>query len=435
VTASPDSYRWLSESELQNAGCVTVIAEADTRGVAGAFGFEEIHDSTPAAQDRRHPPEDYLGDWARVGAEGPAAIVFEDNGYQGLRPEVLRPASRASASGNAASICWNVNDEIHFSCSRRGKVVCSVELIGVEDELDELPKPLHGLAALCTDEGADLVAIGAAMVEEFTGVAFGPETFSAATARAMDPRPEDLRTSGVMNALLRYDAPDLVEAIAALDSTTQRRLAEWVSGAAIAEAGIADEPAVRLVAGEWGGDEPPVIPAAFKALLKRWDREASDWARRHDVEMDDSWDEAIESTYFAQRSWAGKALTYTSHPEAIEAALECTYSTMNAYQCSKTERGLTFIEDETGRHEVHDGPIKPERGGAFLEVVRHLLRDDSRDWSSYRDELPVPLTVAERQEAIRVDRMRQERGDFDTWQVEYTDDAPEGATIYFFSDE
>lgn len=37
-------------------------------------------------------------------------------------------------------------------------------------------------------------------------------------------------------------------------------------------------------------------------------------------------------------------------------------------------------------------------------------------WNQLTAELPAPLTDAERAEALRLDALREERGDFSTWQ-------------------
>ena len=69
-----------------------------------------------------------------------------------------------------------------FSAARRGKMVCSGELMGCDP--DEFPRAVRRLAQLTEDEEADLVAIGAAMVEQLSGAAFGKADVDAAHADA-----------------------------------------------------------------------------------------------------------------------------------------------------------------------------------------------------------------------------------------------------------
>jgi hypothetical protein len=121
VKVDPGSYAWLRDSHLEVAGCVTVVAAADEEGVKTAFGCGEEVWAT------RNGGTAFLDTEAAhlVVVDG-ALVVSENNGFQGSRGEVLRPASQASETGKAASIFWNVNDAIYFACARRGKTLCTL---------------------------------------------------------------------------------------------------------------------------------------------------------------------------------------------------------------------------------------------------------------------------------------------------------------------
>ena len=179
---------------------------------------------------------------AWLGSSGDSVVVLEENGFQGSRSEVLCPASKASAGGLAVSVFWNVEGLVMFSAARRGKMVCSGELMDCEPE--EFPRAVQRLARLAEDEEADLVAVGAAMVEQFSGVAFDRSVVDAAVHRSLTPVLEDYWTYGPDDTPLHSGAPQLVPLIVGADDETRRRLALWAAGVATVEAGISDERAV-----------------------------------------------------------------------------------------------------------------------------------------------------------------------------------------------
>jgi len=150
--------------------------------------------------------------------------------------------------------------------ARRGKVLCAFELGDDETEIDGLPVALRPLVRQCSDEGADLVALGAAMVEAFTGVAFGPEALTGADLCVWTPPPSDLSQDTAEYSALSSGNQELHAAIVALSATAQRTLAEWVTEAAVAEAGVDAEPAVMAVTSQFHRDEPTQMMAAAEAL-------------------------------------------------------------------------------------------------------------------------------------------------------------------------
>jgi hypothetical protein len=167
---------------IQSAGCVTVAHLADPAKLHRAFGADT--DPLPAADF----PVEIDDEWAWFTSSGEASVVVEDNGVQGSRGTVLGLASRASSNGKAASVFWNVNGLVIFSCARKGKLVGSIELLDVdEDELEDIPRSLHRLAMQANLEGSDPIAVAAAMVEKFTGVSFGPTILDHGAGYAITP--------------------------------------------------------------------------------------------------------------------------------------------------------------------------------------------------------------------------------------------------------
>jgi hypothetical protein len=410
-----DSYRWLSEGALEMAGCLTAVASVDLERVAAAFGC----DPEPAvpvvfAETPDHSGRASYGLEAWIGSSNDSAVVIEDNGFQGSRTEVLRSASKASATGLAASVFWNVNGLVMFSAARKGKVVCSVELLDADPS--EFPRALRRLAALA-GEDIDLVALGAAMVEQFTGVAFDRTVVDNAVHRPLTPVSEDWQTFGPESSTLQIYAPELVAAIVAADPSHHRPIASWAATAAAAEAGIADEKPVREMTARLLGPVPPTLPPTFGPLLGRWEREAHQWDNEHESYTLSASTGALEGSFLYSRIWAGRALQAAAHPDALEAALQATFDALWTFRCIRTDRGARFIEDETGRHWDHtdDGSRLPERAQAFADIVLQVIGRPDADGDALAAQLPRVLTSAEKVELVHADQELQASGAFDTW--------------------
>ncbi|GAA0986043.1 hypothetical protein GCM10009555_062600 [Acrocarpospora macrocephala] len=59
----------------------------------------------------------------RISQAGSSFVVFEDNGYQGTRPEILR---RLSAGARVVSLFWNVNANTKLHYAVYGTVVTAL---------------------------------------------------------------------------------------------------------------------------------------------------------------------------------------------------------------------------------------------------------------------------------------------------------------------
>ena len=396
------------------AGCVTVIVEPDVGRVMAAFGCGE-----PIAD--RDPPRLPDGvENASVAAVSGGLLLLEDNGFQGTRPEVLRPTSRAAGgTGKVASICWNANDEIHFSCARKGKLVCAFELGEAESDIEGLPGELRKFVRLGADDNVDLVAVGAAMVQAYTGVGFGPEVLVTASLHELAPLPSDLYTDTAQLSVLTHDDDDLHAAIVTLSARAQRRLAEWTTRAAVREAGVDDEPAVVLVTAQFGKTDPPRLTPATETLVTRWGRTASRLNTRdtHDMLYEGKASGRLETLFAHQRRLAGETVRYSSHPDPLTAAVRCVWSALLVFGLYRTERGVAFIEDGRGRRAADvQGPRG--RKSQFRAVLSRLLTLELSEWDELYGALPTPMSFAEREGVIRQDQAREDAGDFDTWQRE-----------------
>ncbi|GAA4700868.1 hypothetical protein [Nocardioides conyzicola] len=427
ASVDPTTYAWLSDSELQVAGCVTVVPDADPEAVARSFGHDpadagEERDTSAAGFGERAALGD-LGDdrneiW--VAPTAGAAVVFEFNGFEGSRTEVLREASRVGAGKVAASLYWNVNGAVQVTCARRGKVVGSVDLSYVDEEdLEEVPRALRALARLCMgDEPPDLLTVGAAMVETYAGVGFSRTDLDGSRPRAIVARPSDLSTytpgsSGY--GPLDHSLPGAQDAMDAMDPEALRSLAEWSALAAVREAGLTDEPAVQAVLAQLGSGAGTSLPPGIAELRRRATAEAERQRRL----VDETFDEASVGALAQCHAWlpanALEALRYTSHADAYSAAVGALAAAASTFTCTRLDRGARVVEDHRGRR--IDSLAPSPRMLEFADVVRQVLASDPARWDELAGLLPAPLSAAELAAAADVDRRRQEAGAFDTWRV------------------
>ena len=354
---------------------------------------------------------------AWLGSSGDSVVVLEENGFQGSRSEVLCPASKASAGGLAVSVFWNVEGLVMFSAARRGKMVCSGELMDCEPE--EFPRAVQRLARLAEDEEADLVAVGAAMVEQFSGVAFDRSVVDAAVHRSLTPVLEDYWTYGPDDTPLHSGAPQLVPLIVGADDETRRRLALWAAGVATVEAGISDERAVRESLDNVLLSNTFVPSPALGPLLARWDRERTQWRLAHDGYSLGPSHGALEERFMDGKFAAASAVRMASHPDPLEAALMSVVLARETFASSRTERGSRFRDDDSGRwHDGFTDAGTTERLQTFTDLVEEALANPEGDWGSLSARLARPFTEEERRTLILEDQRLQAEAAFATWQYE-----------------
>lgn len=415
-----DSYSWLTET-LGEAGCVTVVAAPDGERLSAAFGCDPLPDRPRTYADMAgmtDPELMFLQAW--FGKTDDAVVVVEDMGFEGSRAEVLRAASRASGAGVAASVLWNVEGLVIFTAARRGKVVCSVDLLDCDPV--ELPRPLRALAARASEEEGDLVGLGGAMVAKFTGVGLDRDALLNAVHRTITPVASDLETVGPEHSGLRYLVPALVEAIVAATPQQQRHVANWAARVAAVEAGVSEEPGVRALLEQEPWDNAPNLPPQLAGLLARWQRDQRRWGNEHEDFTANQSSGALEGVFLGQKVWAGEALTASTHPDPQEAALQVVYAAVLTVGSSARRRGGKFIKDERGRRRVYEQSSAPPRLGprsqGFVDLALVALAVDPAPWPALSAQLPVPFTPSERKAAIQHDQERQARGDFTTYSFE-----------------
>lgn len=357
------SYAWLAadESGLSEAGCVTVTVGADTDAVAAAFGMD---------REQRANPADNIVD---VGALTPAAapssvVVIEDNGYEGSREVVLKQASRA---GKAASVCWNVNGLVVFSCARRGKILYSDELGNDE----HLPRSLLKVAALLEDEAP--VAVGAAMVEAFTGVAFA---FSTADLvwHPLDPPVGPADRIVPASSGLRDDYPDLLDALVALPGDLARPLVRSLVVHTVRRAGLGDDPVVMDLLAKLPEEGPGIATPALERAQREENRVSFDlWSRHEDATnaggVPPRPDEEVGHRF---RSWTLRALRHASSPDDLTALLGCAHDAVVVH-------GMDGLQ------------------GEFAATLIRACGQRPTDWDSSFALLPAPPSSDERRRQLQ----------------------------------
>ncbi|TDE22819.1 DUF6461 domain-containing protein [Actinomadura sp. 6K520] len=231
-------YRWLDDSTLSVAATVTVVTGAEATDVLRAFGAdpaqpESLQGIADDLMNRRS-----IDPWVAVLDVGGAVIAVEYNGFCGSHTPVLE---RASATGRAASMYWNVNALTRLSFAEHGEVLLSDEPFG---DLDAPPQ----LALLLSDlDFSDLdrrrEAQGLLAVQRFTGHGITAEDLARIEAADIAFRiVPDLPTlyphwRSIDNAL-GSDA----EALTGLPEPALRGLAWWAAAEAARYADLDEDP-------------------------------------------------------------------------------------------------------------------------------------------------------------------------------------------------
>ena len=357
-----DDYAWLNDAAISEAGCITVVPAGDRDAVLAAFGAQPGTARVVGSMDDLDVPTGAVG-LIYVAHVGEALVVIEDNGYQGARSEVLRPASKASGAGVASSFFWNVNAVTAFSAARRGRPLFSVELIGAEeDELDGVPKALRRLVVAGGSEDGDLLGAGLALIATFAKTSFTAEDLRGGTFYEIEPPAADLRTYGP-DYRYTYGMPDAASVLASLPPDQQRRFAAWATRAAAREAAVEDEPAVRTVLQQLAAGEPLSAPPSLDGLVRATVKRHEHFTRLeedietggrpiptdhpyYEVSVDRRFGVArgfshLEGSYLGQRRFAVEAARYVVHPDPLSAAIACANSASITFLQGRLTRDWT----------------------------------------------------------------------------------------------
>lgn len=389
---------WLTtgESSLGEAGCLTVAVGMEAGALADAYGLD-LGDPVPADSERRRS-----GERLAMVAELPTgqSLVIEDMGSEGSRPVVVRRASRA---GRAASVSWDVEGMALFSCARRRRVLYSEELDYPADDA-ELPLQLAPYSTLAESEDANLVAVGAAMVEAFTGVTLAPEVAAADTWYPILPRVERLPTLTTQTTPLHERHGELVSGIAALDAPRRRVLVHHLAHVLIRQASLLDEAEMAEVLASVTPVAPGIMTRRLEGAERRRAREEEALWLREDAAVNAGQGEAPvpeEQQAVNRRGWAYRALAYACHPDDLTAAL-------GIVECAR----MVYVIDQ--------------RGEELAAHVRRVVAAPPEDWQAMLSELPAPPTAADRRRELERQRALLGADPFSDETAHSADDAGEG---------
>lgn len=321
-------FAWVGDAETTSyavAGCLTLVAGVDRLSALRLVGADPTRESGDPAAFESDGFESIAGVDSLVGGRV-GAILIEDNGVVGAEPEVL---ARLSKKGKAASVLWNVNGLVIFSCASRGKYICSVEL---PDEPDDLPRSLLPLIRAAASEQADLLGVAITMVSKFSGVSLDPVD-DVVAPRRFNPIVEPVLGLPVTPdelVDLRLPSPAMTRAVLAAGTDACWGVAQWSARQAIVRAGIHEEPAVAEVLSRFGHSGPVALSLDISMLrsdiTRRFNAAAVAGEQAHDG-GDHNEFAALdgETKRWLDGVWAMSALAYVSQPDPVAAALGATY--------------------------------------------------------------------------------------------------------------
>lgn len=410
MNALPRDFRWLtSSSGLGDSGCLSVVSPlTELLPIREAFGGRM--DDGEAARDE----SDGGSAWVTAVTGPPGVVVVaEPYGCQGVRSEVLTRATRGSRSRKAASIYWNERGMVLATFARAGKVAASIDLSADPDLMQEnLPVALTRLASVWLERGEEPVSIGAAMVEHYTGVTLAQD-LRTGERWALEPVPDDLRVyqggQDVPTAL--RDHPKLVDAIRDASPERRREIARLAAQAAVAQADLHGEAAVREVFATGGGDAPSTVSPVLNQLAARLARRRDEmWREELDAESFGS----IEGQLVRQQVGALEGVRQLANPDSFSAAVGAAAALINATALGASARDVRFVESSSGRR-AESGGEEDRRARLAASVLEEALQMADLASEFVLSRLPLPLSGDARDAAIAEDRAQQRSGAFDEY--------------------
>ena len=183
---------------VEQALCWTVVL-----GVAGPVTVDQAisriggDPATLAERDWEAVFDHDVANVVHLAQIGSAVVLFEVNGFQGQRPEVLR---RLSDGASVHAVSWNVNGADKIVYAAYGQVITGVDVFSPERRHGSNPAALDDelreLVALRAEGGDDYRPAAMAVVERCTGVRLRADWFErprlsviVAEPLAQDPRP------------------------------------------------------------------------------------------------------------------------------------------------------------------------------------------------------------------------------------------------------
>jgi len=207
---------------IDEALCWTVV-----RGIGRPITMEEVIErigGDPATLEERDwdaAHDHFPAGVVHLAQAGSAVTLFEVNGREGQRPEVLRWLTDGAC---AHSVYWHVNGGDLLAYAAYGKLITGVDVFSPEhrhgDDPAALDDDLQELIALRADDASDYRPAAMAVVEARTGVRLQPDWFERPRLSVIiaEPLPSDPYAP---TGLASVD-PDLHVLLSLADADTQR---------------------------------------------------------------------------------------------------------------------------------------------------------------------------------------------------------------------
>jgi hypothetical protein len=187
--------------------------------------------------------EEHPAGVAHLAQVGSAVVLFEVNGNQGRRPEVLRWLSDAAW---VHSVFWHVNGADRLMYAVYGRVLTEVDVFSPERRHGQDPAALDDdlqeLVALRADDGSDYRPAAMAVVEARTGVRLQTNWFDQPQLSVLitDPLPRDPHPP----TTFAWADPDLHALLSLAGPGAQRDALVRVAGLLAERFDLAGEPEV-----------------------------------------------------------------------------------------------------------------------------------------------------------------------------------------------
>lgn len=253
---------------IDEALCWTVV-----RGVDKPITVEQVvsriggDPATLTERDWWAAYDEYPASVVHLAQVGPAVTMFEVNGGEGRRPEVLRWLSDGAC---VHSVYWHVNGADRLMYAAYGRVLTEVDVFSPDIRHGESPAALDDdvteLIAICENEEGSCRPAAMAVVEARTGVRLPMEWFEQPRLSVVitnpvphDPRPPTslARMDPDLHVWLKLAARDVRRAALA-------RMARLLAG----RFDLTDEPAVSQACEVLASGTEPAAFAALNPL--RW---------------------------------------------------------------------------------------------------------------------------------------------------------------------
>ena len=363
--AAPEiaDFRWIRQTTLRDAGCITLVHAIDPAEVVRDFGGipgRAVRTSLPAAEDLSldaRSDELLPSQWLGVRSLGPWTLAVEVNGWQGSRPEVL---GRLSAGTRAVSVYWNESAGTRFSYAVGGHVVTAFDAVFPDRREGADPDALETLRAGLTPDDGDEVPMMLALAARVAGVTPTPDWLAGDFDVApVEPLPEAVRPAIYPDSeALTYLDPPLAWALRHAADGPLRDAALAAAWYAARATGLADRPEVAAALRPDASASPAELDRLLAGSLRMARKSAGD-------------------PRAGARYWAASAVREAANPLPLAAAFRAAEAARSAAEALGLGHGAL-------RAEVLGvlGDPRPPSGSMGLVASPGPLPADAYAWTS-----------------------------------------------------